>query len=201
MPQDVKYKTLEFEVNISKMPSTIEEYDAGAGEEGACFARACQHYLDHSHSVKVRAAIAKALEDYTGFKRAREEDGEKTKFTETEGKYVERLSSYLEEEGRSLTDDDIVEVVQNAANTIPVDLSKSTRGAGGTGKVAKKWLDQVEAFKAKGKYDMAVAKYGITLTDDEDQNDRMLAAAIKDVITKKLAAAQKEALAAIEAED
>lgn len=164
-----------------------------AQTEGACLKRAIQQYLDHSHASKVRAAICAKVEELTGIERKHEtnDDGKKTKFTETENVYITRVENTLAQEDRSLNSEEFEPAIQEAAAAVPVDLTKTVRSGGSVNNVAKKWLDMATALIEAGKWDAFVEKYNVTLTDDDEQNLRL----VGDKCRTVTAEIQKKALA------
>lgn len=159
------YSSLGFDIPIEGLPKTVDEFNSLAGRD-CCLDYAIQHYVAHNHLTKVRAAICAAVEEATGIEREKEENDGKTKYTESDARYIKRVESELPD-GESL-ETTYLEPIIEAAKSVPVDLTKTVR-AGGTSKTAQKWLDKASAIIEAGKLDAFCEAHDLTIDEDADE--------------------------------
>lgn len=187
MPKNETAKSLGVEFEVKGLASTPEELNTMAQDENASIDMANQYYIAHNHMGKVRAAICKKAEELTEIPREKDADG---KFTETEAQYLAKVEKELGEE--SLEDDPYASALREAAESVPVDYTKTPRGSGGgTSKVAQKWIDKARKLREDGQLELFAEKHGVELSDDEEETERRVGAKVKELISAQLRAAEK----------
>lgn len=163
------YSSLGFDLTIVGLPTSVEQFNEMAGAD-RCLEYAVQHYVAHSHLSKVRAAICEAVEKATGIERNKEpqdDDSKAVKYNESEGAYIKRVDAELPE-GESL-EATYSEVIQEAANSVEVDLTKAVR-TGGSTKVAQKWLDKAQAIRDAGKLEVFCETHNVVIPEEADDD-------------------------------
>lgn len=181
---------LGFNVPVVGIAETLAEAVTAAGSEDAVLKDFNSNVLAHSHYTILRRAIVKGLVQLTGIKLLTKKDGDKDVIDETDGEYRARLETQLGEDVLNSYATQISDLVSK----IPIDYVPGTRGSGGDSTPAKKWLAYYDQLKAENKLDAFCAKNGITATN-EDELKIAVANKVKAIVTAKVQAAAKEALA------
>lgn len=185
--KSVTQKSIGFTIKVNGVPETAEEFDQLAKKEGACVEAATNHIMMHSHLGKFRSALAEKLEEVTGIKRKTKTIGEgadaKEVVDETEAKYIGRLEGQLAEQGRDLYSE-FAATAQEVADKIEFDVTPGrTPGAGQ--KPAKKYLAYYAKLKEEDKLEAFAERYGIVLSENEEENVLTVTSKIREVLLEK----------------
>lgn len=183
---------LGFSVPVIGIVETMQEAVAAAGSETAVLKDFNNNVLAHSHFTILRRAIIATLVKETGTKMLTKKVGEKEVIDEKESEYIARLESDLGEE----TMKSFGPAVAAACSAIPVDYSPGTRGSGASATPAKKWLAYYDQLVTEEKLDAFCEKNGITVEGVDTETLKITVAnKVREIVSAKLAAAAKEALA------
>jgi len=181
--------TFGVDINIV-LPATVEGLNQAAGRDVA-YDWAVNYFIAHLHLGQVRKAVVAALAEKTGEERKfHEKDGKKI-YDESEGDFVSRVEAML-------GPDEFQAIVREAAESVPVDLTKKVRSVGEAKPPAKKYIEMAHALVEAGKFDAFCEKYGIEGADPDNDDDIILVASkVRDVILAAERAAKAEAVKAL----
>lgn len=177
-------KVLDFDIELRNIPTTIAEAIEQAGSEQEVLDNHINYVVFHSHNTLVRKEMVEFLEQSTGVKRKSHKDGDTTVIDEKDAAYAKRLRV----EHPDLITDELVQEIRTKWSE--VDFTPGTRGSG---KLAKEWLAVYEQLKTLGKLDEFVAKHGLTLVGELEQDKKTVGQKAKELI-EAVARAQKAAL-------
>ena len=191
----VTKEILSFEVPVPGVVETLAEAVVSCGNEERALNFLNNYVLFHSHFTKLRSKIIAKLVELTKIPLLTEKKGEKDVIIENDGDYIARLEAELGE--GALTQ--YTEQIAAVSSGLPVDYSVAIRGAASNSMPAKKWLAYYDAMVEQGKLDAFIAKQGLDLAADADEDTvkRTVANKVKELVTKAELAARQQALVAI----
>lgn len=187
---------LGFKVQITGVCDTLAEVIAAAGSEDAVVKDVNAQTLAHSHFTILRRKIVAELVKLTGVKQLVKKVGTgaeaKEVIDEKDAAYIARLEEELGAETLKTHEAAISAVCAG----VPVDYKPGTRGSGGSGAPAKKWLAYYDQLVAESKLDLFCERNGINPDGDLSEEDLKIAVAtkVKDIVTAQMEAAAKAAM-------
>ena len=102
------------------------------------------NWLAHTYLGRVRAAVCKKVEEVTKIARIKSADGKK--YTETEAKYIERITTAEEGEEPTLAKEAFENLVKETVASLPFNLKGRTPGIGGGGKIGKNYWNALDGL-------------------------------------------------------
>lgn len=185
-------EVLGFDVPVVGVADSLTQLAEFAGSEQRALDFANNYVIFHKHLGTLRDAIVKKLIEVTGVAMLTKKEGEKDVIDETPADYIERLEEELGGEG-SLAK--YAADIQSVCSAISVDYKVTVRGTGAGSKPAQKYLTMASAIVEAGKADAFIAKYGLDVNDDTDDQTRLyvIANKIKSIMVEQ----QKAAAAAL----
>lgn len=185
-------EVLGFNVPVVGVADSLTQLAEFAGSEQRALDFANNYVIFHKHLGTLRTAIVKKLVELTNVKQATTKDGDKEVVSETDNEYIERLEEELGGEGSLAKYEADIQAVCNA---IAVDYKVTVRGTGAGSKPAQKYLTMASAIVEAGKADAFIAKFGLDISEDTDDQTRLyvIANKIKVIMVEQ----QKAAAAAL----
>lgn len=185
-------EVLGFNVPVVGVADSLTQLAEFAGSEQRALDFANNYVIFHKHLGTLRDAIVKKLVEKTGVKMLTKKEGEKEVVNETAAEYIERLEEELGGEG-SLVKYEVD--IQAVCDALAVDYKVTVRGTGAGTKLAQKYLTMASAIVEAGKADAFIAKFGLDVGPDTDDQTRLyvIANKIKAIMVEQ----QKAAAAAL----
>jgi len=183
---------LGFNVQVTGICETLQECIEKSGSEEAVRKDYINNVLAHSHYTILRRNIVSVLVKETGLKQKtmKEKTGDKEKevIIEKDAAYIARLETEL----GSLKQYE--SKINSVCAAIPVDYTPGTRGAGGAGVPAKKWLAYYDQLVTEEKLDAFCQKYEIDGSMPEDELKFAVAGKVREIVVAQQEAAAQAAL-------
>lgn len=182
-------KVLGIEFTITLPFADAESFDAFMGKQGACYERAVMQFLAHSFYTRVRAEIAKALEEITGIQRLKDADekGKNVKFKETEETYMRRVMGEYANNPEEWNDimsrlREVAEkvepkaeaVVRSRSNAETRKVAEQIIKSGQAALFAEKRSLNIEGLEEKDLVEVIAIEYGKMKKELEEQQKRAL---------------------------
>ena len=185
-------EVLGFNVPVVGVADSLTQLAEFAGSEQRALDFANNYVIFHKHLGTLRDTIVEKLVEKTGVKMLTKKEGEKEVVNETAAEYIERLEEELGGEGSLVKYEADIQAVCAA---IAVDYKVTVRGTGAGTKPAQKYLTMASAIVEAGKADAFIAKFGLDVGPDTDDQTRLyvIANKIKAIMVEQ----QKAAAAAL----
>lgn len=184
--KEVTFDSLGFTIKATNIPTTLQEAIQLSGSEDEVLGNHIAYVDFHVHRSAVRKAIVEFLEKATGIPRNSEEKDGKTKITETENSYVNRLRLELGDEEVDKHAPAIAELITE------IDWTPGRRGGG---KLSNKWLAYYDQLVESENLDAFCEKHDIDADQPEEVLKPLVALKVKSLVEAQLKAATESALA------